>query len=76
MPDNVSFDQGAMLAGVVMALNGFELMAIDPAKPLAVIGVGAMGLAVIATAQLATYGISAEPSATPAAPAGGSPTQP
>jgi L-iditol 2-dehydrogenase len=50
MPDSVSFDQGAMLAGVVMALNGFELMAIDRSKPLAVIGVGAMGLAVIATA--------------------------
>lgn len=50
MPDAVSFEQGAMLAGVVMALNGFELMRLDRAKPLVVIGVGAMGLAVIATA--------------------------
>jgi threonine dehydrogenase-like Zn-dependent dehydrogenase len=50
MPDKVSFEQGAMLAGVVMALNAFELMQINPARPLAVIGVGAMGLAVIATA--------------------------
>lgn len=50
MPDVVTFEQGAMLAGVVVALNGFELMDVDPAKPLVVIGVGAMGLAVIATA--------------------------
>jgi threonine dehydrogenase-like Zn-dependent dehydrogenase len=50
IPDAVSFEQGAMLAGVVVALNGFELMQIDPAQPLVVIGVGAMGLAVIATA--------------------------
>ncbi|WP_232495387.1 zinc-dependent alcohol dehydrogenase [Novosphingobium kaempferiae] len=50
MPDAVSFEQGAMLAGVVVALNGFELMEVDPARPLVVIGVGAMGLAVIATA--------------------------
>lgn len=50
MPDDVSFEQGAMLAGVVVALNGFELMQIDRAQPLVVIGVGAMGLAVIATA--------------------------
>ncbi len=50
MPDTVSFEQGAMLAGVVVALNGFELMQIDRVKPLVVIGVGAMGLAVIATA--------------------------
>jgi L-iditol 2-dehydrogenase len=50
MPDNVAFAQGAMLAGVVVALNGFELMQLDRAKPLVVVGVGAMGLAIIATA--------------------------
>ncbi len=50
MPQTVGFDQGAMLAGIVVALNGFELMRVDPDAPLAVIGVGAMGLAIIATA--------------------------
>jgi threonine dehydrogenase-like Zn-dependent dehydrogenase len=50
MPAGVSFAQGAMLAGVVVALNGFELMGLDRARPLAVVGVGAMGLAVVATA--------------------------
>jgi L-iditol 2-dehydrogenase len=50
IPQGVSFEQAAMLAGVVVALNGFELMDLDPAQPLVVVGVGAMGLAVIATA--------------------------
>lgn len=51
MPDAVSFEQGAMLAGLVVALNGFQLMEASPRQPLAVIGVGAMGQAVIAAAK-------------------------
>lgn len=51
IPDTVTFEQAAMLAGLVVALNGFELMDADPGTPLAVIGVGAMGQAVIAAAK-------------------------
>lgn len=53
MPPQVDFDQAAMLAGVVVALNAFELMGVDGDGDgvVAIVGVGAMGLAAIATAR-------------------------
>jgi threonine dehydrogenase-like Zn-dependent dehydrogenase len=50
LPDLVSFEDAAMLAGVVDALNAFEKMALRPGDEVSIIGVGAMGLGAIATA--------------------------
>ena len=50
LPDNVTFDDGAMLAGVVETLNGFEMMGVQPGDTMAIVGVGAMGLAAVGTA--------------------------
>jgi threonine dehydrogenase-like Zn-dependent dehydrogenase len=51
LPDNVSFDSAAMLAGVIVALNAFEKMSLVPGQLVAVIGVGAMGLCAIGVAK-------------------------
>jgi len=51
LPDNVSFEAAAMLAGVVDALNAYEKMGIRGGETLAVIGVGAMGHGAIAAAK-------------------------
>lgn len=50
MPDAVSFEDAAMLAGIVDALNAFELMGLKEGDVLAVLGVGAMGQGAIAAA--------------------------
>lgn len=50
LPDGVSFDDAAMLAGIVDALNAYEQMGLAAGDSVAVIGVGAMGLGAIATA--------------------------
>lgn len=50
LPDAVAFDDAAMLAGIVDALNGYEQMGLAAGDDVAVIGVGAMGLGAIATA--------------------------
>jgi len=49
LPDNVSFDDGAMLAGLVDALNAYERVSLKPGGLIAVVGVGAMGMAAVAT---------------------------
>lgn len=51
LPDEVSFDEAAMLAGPVDALNGFEQMGLVAGDAVVIIGVGAMGLGAIATAK-------------------------
>lgn len=50
MPDSVSFEDAAMLAGIVDALNAFELMGLKAGDDLAILGVGAMGQGAIAAA--------------------------
>ncbi len=51
VPEGVDFEDAAMLAGVVDALNAFEQMGLRKGDVVAVIGVGAMGLGAIATAR-------------------------
>lgn len=51
LPDAVGFDEAAMLAGPVDALNAFGKMGLAAGDRVAVIGVGAMGLGAIATAR-------------------------
>jgi threonine dehydrogenase-like Zn-dependent dehydrogenase len=51
LPKAVGFDDAAMLAGVVDALNAYEKMALAAGDDVAVVGVGAMGLGAIATAR-------------------------
>lgn len=50
MPDEVSFEDAAMLAGIVDALNAFELMGLKAGDAIAILGVGAMGQGAIAAA--------------------------
>lgn len=50
LPDAVSFEDAAMLAGIVDALNAYELMGLKSGDHLAVLGVGAMGQGAIAAA--------------------------
>lgn len=50
LPDGVAFDDAAMLAGIVDALNAYEQMGLGVGDNVAVVGVGAMGLGAIATA--------------------------
>ena len=52
LPANVSFDDGAMLGGLVMGLNIFEKLAPQADDRIVVIGVGAMGWSCIALASL------------------------
>lgn len=51
LPDAVAFEDAAMLAGVVDALNAFEQMGLRAGDSVGIIGVGAMGLGAIATAR-------------------------
>lgn len=51
MPDSVSDEAGAMLTGVVDALNAFDKLALPAGSPVAIVGVGAMGQGAIATAR-------------------------
>ena len=51
LPAVVGFEDAAMLAGVVDALNAYEQMGLCAGDRVAVIGVGAMGLGAIATAR-------------------------
>jgi threonine dehydrogenase-like Zn-dependent dehydrogenase len=50
LPDEVTFDDGAMLAGVIEALNAFEKMGLSDGDSVAIVGVGAMGLGAVGTA--------------------------
>lgn len=51
LPDGVGFDDAAMLAGIVDALNAYDQMGLVAGDRLGVVGVGAMGLGAIATAR-------------------------
>ena len=51
IPNGVAFDDAAMLAGVVDALNAFDKIRPATGESLAVVGVGAMGWGAIATAK-------------------------
>lgn len=51
VPDAVGFEDAAMLAGVVDALNAFAKMGLAAGDTVAIVGVGAMGLGAIATAR-------------------------
>lgn len=51
LPETVSFEEAAMLAGPVDALNGFQQMGLSAGDCVTIIGVGAMGLGAIATAK-------------------------
>nr|WP_269800242.1 alcohol dehydrogenase catalytic domain-containing protein [Novosphingobium kunmingense] len=51
LPDEVTFEDGAMLAGIVDALNAYEQMELSAGDCVAVIGVGAMGLSAIAAGR-------------------------
>jgi threonine dehydrogenase-like Zn-dependent dehydrogenase len=51
IPDGVGFEDAAMLAGIVDALNAYEQMGLAPGDHVAVIGVGAMGMSAVATAR-------------------------
>lgn len=51
LPDSVSFDDAAMLAGIVDALNAWKKMLPDVGETVAIVGVGAMGWGAIATAK-------------------------
>lgn len=51
LPDNVTFDDGAMLGSIGDALNAFEKMKPQAGETIAVVGVGAMGWGAIATAK-------------------------
>lgn len=50
LPDAVSYEDAAMLAGIVDALNAYELMGLQAGDALAVLGVGAMGQGAISAA--------------------------
>lgn len=50
LPPNVSFDDAAMLGGIVDALNANEMMRPKPGETYAVVGVGAMGWGAVAVA--------------------------
>jgi threonine dehydrogenase-like Zn-dependent dehydrogenase len=51
LPANVSFDDAAMLGGIVDALNANEMMRPQPGETYAVVGVGAMGWGAAAVAR-------------------------
>ncbi len=59
LPASLSFEDGAMLAGIVDALNAYEKLGIAAGQRLAVIGVGAMGLSAVATAVALGYDVVA-----------------
>lgn len=49
IPDGVSFDDASLLVAVIDALNSFERLAPATGDPIAVVGVGAMGIGAIQT---------------------------
>ena len=51
LPDAVTFDDAAMLGGIVDALNAFDMMKPMLGETIAVIGVGAMGWGAVGTAK-------------------------
>jgi L-iditol 2-dehydrogenase len=51
MPEGVSDEAGAMLTGVVDALNAFDKLGLPEGSTVAILGVGAMGQGAIATAR-------------------------
>jgi threonine dehydrogenase-like Zn-dependent dehydrogenase len=59
LPEGVGFDDAAMLAGIVDALNAYEQMGLSAGDRVAVIGVGAMGLGAIATARALSLEVTA-----------------
>lgn len=59
LPDAVGFEDAAMLAGVVDALNAYEKMGLRAGDEVAVVGVGAMGLGAVATAVAARLSVVA-----------------
>lgn len=59
LPASIHFEDGAMLAGIVDALNAYEKLGIAAGQRLAVIGVGAMGLSAVATAVALGYEVVA-----------------
>ena len=59
LPDGVAFEDAAMLAGIVDALNAYEQMGLGAGDNVAVVGVGAMGLGAIATAAALDLDVTA-----------------
>lgn len=51
LPPNVTFEEAAMLGGIVDALNANEMMRPKPGETYAVVGVGAMGWGAVAVAR-------------------------
>ncbi len=51
LPDNVSFDDAAMLGGIVDLLNAWDKMRPEIGETVAIVGVGAMGWGAIAGAR-------------------------
>lgn len=59
LPDAVSFEDAAMLAGPVDALNAFQKLGLQAGDPVTILGVGAMGLGAIALAHALDLEITA-----------------
>jgi len=53
LPEGVSFEDAAMLGGIVDALHAFEMMKPQVGETIAVVGVGAMGWGAVGTAKAA-----------------------
>ena len=53
LPDAVTFEDAAMLGGIVDALNAFDMMKPQVGETIAVVGVGAMGWGAVCTAKAA-----------------------
>lgn len=53
LPDAVSFEDAAMLGGIVDALNAFDMMKPHVGETIAIVGVGAMGWGAVGTAKAA-----------------------
>ncbi|GAM05437.1 zinc-dependent alcohol dehydrogenase [Novosphingobium sp. MBES04] len=51
LPDAVGFEDAAMLAGPVDALNAFRRMRLEAGQRVGIVGVGAMGLGAVAMAR-------------------------
>jgi threonine dehydrogenase-like Zn-dependent dehydrogenase len=59
LPDAVGYEDAAMLAGVVDALNAFDKLGLKAGDRVAIVGVGAMGLGAIATARALGFSVAA-----------------
>jgi threonine dehydrogenase-like Zn-dependent dehydrogenase len=53
LPDGVTFEDAAMLGGIVDALNAFDMMKPQAGETIAIVGVGAMGWGAVSTAKAA-----------------------